>query len=989
MSALTYRLFGSLTVSVDGTDHPLTQRRERNVLAMLVASHARPVPTERLVDQLWRGEPPATADASLQVVISQLRGVLEPRRARRAPAVHLVTSAAGYALRADPEAVDVWRFEAGARHAMAATAADCVASSAAALEVWNGAPYADSADTDLVQSEVARLLELRIAMIEARADALLQLGHPDIVTAEIGALVEDHPFRERLWSSLAIGQFQTLRQADALTTLRTLRERLADELGVDPSPELRTLESAVLNQSPELAARPAVALTVRTPSRPPPTVESANQLIGRTGSLATVTEAIDRLRTGRGGSVIISGDAGIGKTRLVMAATDYAAAHGVAVAVGRCHEADVAPAYWPWLPVLRTLMAGGLMTGDAPVEVRALLDADPTPPSTEAGASALRSYDAVARLLSGAGKRQPLLVVLEDLHWADASSLRLLTFVIETLERDVLLLCTRRSAGASAPEALTAALAAMARHGTGRIRLDGLGVEDVSRLLDAEVGPAARPVAAAVAHRTGGNPFYVIEFGRLLQSQLITDPRQVGEVAVPDGIRDVLRLRLDRLPASVRPTLAVAAVAGTVDPQLISAVTRTATAEVFAALDQGLTAGLLIEREGRYRFVHALVRETIYSDLPVGERVRLHAAVADALAPRLATDPEIRTELAHHYWLAAPLDPRYAAQALRHLQGAAQVADSRHAYVESAALWAQAAAASTLISTPDPLERCRLLIAEGSAEMRIGAMAGARGHVSEAIFLARAAHRWDLVGEAGAALGNVGGWRWLDDGVADDEIIAVLTECVAQLPDGPLAALVLASLQSEHLTARQAHQAHECGRAAVEMARTAGDQAVLLRVLLMRALSIWGPGTFDERIALCAEMLTLPLSGELEVSALWQYSSALVQAGRSAEADAMMARCLAAAARLRHTAADVPLGWFRFMQAVARDDPQAREIGNAALRLHRRSSVVSLEEMTGIYRRAVEVVPHPEQGRFAGLPDTDRLVGTLRGEIAGLRGDQG
>lgn len=114
MSALTYRLFGSLTVSVDGTDHPLTQRRERNVLAMLVASHARPVPTERLVDQLWRGEPPATADASLQVVISQLRGVLEPRRARRAPAVHLVTSAAGYVLRADPEAVDVWRFEAGA-----------------------------------------------------------------------------------------------------------------------------------------------------------------------------------------------------------------------------------------------------------------------------------------------------------------------------------------------------------------------------------------------------------------------------------------------------------------------------------------------------------------------------------------------------------------------------------------------------------------------------------------------------------------------------------------------------------------------------------------------------------------------------------------------------------------------------------------------------------------------------------------------------------
>ena len=101
-------------------------------------------------------------------------------------------------------------------------------------------------------------------------------------------------------------------------------------------------------------------------------MQPANQLIGRTADLATVTDAIDRLRTGRGGSVIISGDAGIGKTRLVAAAADYATAHGVAVAVGRCHEADVAPAYWPWLPVLRELM-----TADAPAEVRALLDPDP------------------------------------------------------------------------------------------------------------------------------------------------------------------------------------------------------------------------------------------------------------------------------------------------------------------------------------------------------------------------------------------------------------------------------------------------------------------------------------------------------------------------------------------------------------------------------------------------------------------------------------
>jgi predicted ATPase len=154
----------------------------------------------------------------------------------------------------------------------------------------------------------------------------------------------------------------------------------------------------------------------------------------------------------------------------------------------------------------------------------------------------------VGRLLDDASQRQPLLVVLEDLHWADASSLRLLAFIVDTLAANVLLFCTRRTVEASAPEALKTALAAMARNCAERIRLEGLDIDDVSSLLAVEVGPHPRPLADAIAERTAENLFSVIEFARLLHSRMITDPEVINDLAIPEGIPDVLRLRLHDSP---------------------------------------------------------------------------------------------------------------------------------------------------------------------------------------------------------------------------------------------------------------------------------------------------------------------------------------------------------------------------------------------------------------------------------------------------------
>jgi DNA-binding SARP family transcriptional activator len=255
-----FRAFGRLEIITGDIVQVISQGREGNVLALLLAAHGQPLSADRLIDQLWSGDPPRRASTSLQVAISRLRRAIEPGRVRRAAAEHLISVAGGYALRVPDSAVDVWEFAADARRVAALSTRECAAMSESVLGSWRGAPYANSADTALVRSEVHALEEVRLALIEARAQALLLMGHPERVTLELPRVVQEHPFRERLWSLLALSQYQSLRQADALATLRALRLRLADELGVDPAPEVRRLEAAVLNQDADLSAPDFVEL---------------------------------------------------------------------------------------------------------------------------------------------------------------------------------------------------------------------------------------------------------------------------------------------------------------------------------------------------------------------------------------------------------------------------------------------------------------------------------------------------------------------------------------------------------------------------------------------------------------------------------------------------------------------------------------------------------------------------------------------------------
>ena len=230
-----------------GAELNLKGPRHRAVLARLLIAHGRVVPIDRLVDDLW-DDPPPGAVGAVRTFVAALRRALEPEREARRPAKLLVTEGPGYALRADPDTVDAWRFETAVAEAAARPAAQALERFDAALRAWRGPAYADFEET-WARTERNRLDQLRLTAIEQRAEALLELGRPGAAVADLDALVTDHPWREEAWRLLALALYRTGRQGEALAVLRRARELLRERLGIDPGPRLRRLETDLLRQN--------------------------------------------------------------------------------------------------------------------------------------------------------------------------------------------------------------------------------------------------------------------------------------------------------------------------------------------------------------------------------------------------------------------------------------------------------------------------------------------------------------------------------------------------------------------------------------------------------------------------------------------------------------------------------------------------------------------------------------------------------------------
>ena len=996
MSGVRFRVLGGVAVTVDGADVRIPGRRERAVLATLLAARRQVVSVDRLVDDVWSDSATSNPTASLQVAVSRLRSLVEPGRAPREEARVLVSAGAGYALLTEPDDVDAGRFAALVEEAHAALEsgdpgrAQRLGEEATAL--WAGTPYADTVDSDLVTAERARLEDLRLASLEVSAEALLALGRHAVAAGELEGLVAAHPFRERLWGLHALALYRSGRQADALDTLRRARQVLADELGVDPSPALRALEADLLTQDARLDGAPVRPGGTVPAQGVPAGPEGA--VIGRHTALTALDAALDHvLAQGTTRTVVVSGEPGIGKTRVVTQLARTAADRGARVLWGRCHEADVSPAYWPWVPVVREL--AGPRPADA---VRALLSPGEMPMSSDPGSAALRTYDAVTRLLATAAREGPVVLVLEDVHWADAASLQLLSFAAEALAGAPVLLVATSRILTDPPEALRVCLAALARQSATRIALKGLAPAEVQALVGQLTGVTAdEELAAVLTERTDGNPFFVIELVRLLAAEERLHAAGARAVEVPDGVGDVLRLRLARLDDDVRQLLCTAAVAGrSFDLDLLVQASGRSVDDVLDLLDAAVASHTIEEASsaGSYRFVHALVRETLYGSLTVTRRGLLHARLAELLEPRLTDDPDLVVEVAHHCVLGAALRPSLVEPAVRHSMAAARVAEARGALDQALVHWEEALDAESRDAT-DPRRRYDVLLGLGRARYRRGDVAGSRTALTDAVAIGRSLGDPTLMAEAATSFRGAGVWHWREFGTSDPAMVAVLEECLQALPPGPLRARVQVSLAMELNYQWRSVEAEAVGAGAVDAVRPLDDHELFSDVLVMRTLQLWGkPGAAGTRIDLADEALRRPLSLEQELYVRFGSAAARLQLGDMAAAVAQMNRCIELTRRLRHSGADVPIAWWLFYRAVDAGDTEAAEaLLQEALRRHRQSSTVAISDMEPMARVRLAGPGSPisdeyvEQGRTHANPAFRAFVGHALAESG--RPDEG
>lgn len=415
------------------------------------------------------------------------------------------------------------------------------------------------------------------------------------------------------------------------------------------------------------------ALTARVQPQPQPRNRS---FVGRADALGTFSAALDATLTGSGGTVMLAGEPGIGKTRCAEEFARVAEDRGCLVLWGRCYEQPGAPAYWPWVQVLREyvdahtddelrIAIGSNAATLAPLVPelgeRLSLGAQSTNDDNIAD-NQYRLFDAVSRVLARAAGNVPIVVVLDDLHWADASSLALLEYLAKDVRRQrCLLLCTYRDVEVTRKSPLLGTLGELGRSGrVDRIRLSGLSTEETAELSRIVSGvPIPLSAAEAIHQQTDGNPLFVREVANVIAEEHRQSSGDFIAVDVPDGIREAIGRSLDRLDALANAVLSAASALGrNFDLAVVAGATKHPLAVCVDAIDAAIRLGMVerTDKSTRYRFTHAVIRETLYAEIPTLERLALHRQIADTLADVSAHQlDEVLAELAFHYGEAAAL----------------------------------------------------------------------------------------------------------------------------------------------------------------------------------------------------------------------------------------------------------------------------------------------------------------------------------------------
>jgi tetratricopeptide (TPR) repeat protein len=635
-------------------------------------------------------------------------------------------------------------------------------------------------------------------------------------------------------------------------------------------------------QAFELEWEPVVSTGIALPERLREL--PATGYVGRVTERERLTELWEQAREGSPRVALIGGEAGVGKTRLSTNLAHAVHADGATVLYGRCDE-DLGVPYQPWVQALGHLVKEAPQSvldghverfrGDLARLVPPLGErVAELPPPRESDPETERYllYAAIAGLLEQAGEHEPLLLILDDLHWADAPTLSLLRHVVSAgSTMRVMVLGTYRDSDLSREHPLTALLADLHREqGVERIKLSGLDSEDVLALMEAAAGHEldedGRALAAEITRETAGNPFFAGEVLRhLTESGAIVQEeggrwRVVGEVAelgLPQSVREVVGRRVERLGPEARTALSAAAVIGRdFDLDLLLAVLELSEDRLLDLLDEAVAASLLkesAERTGRFTFTHGLVEHTLYEDLGRARRARLHKRVAMALEEQCGDEPGERLgELAGH-WAAAVVSAD-TAKAIHYARRAAERALGQLAPDEAARWYRQALELHDQAPGANRSERCELLIGLGRAQRQVGNREF-RQTLLDAAELARDLDDADRL--ARAVLANSRGW-WSQAGAVDSERVQALEAADEALADDdPRRARVLALLALELHHAGEPARCRALTAEAIEIARAAGDQTALAQTLVNATSAIAAPNMLQERKRMIDELLEL------------------------------------------------------------------------------------------------------------------------------------
>lgn len=932
---ITYSAFGGVEVIVDGLATAIGRAREREVLATLIAARGAPVSADRLATEIWGDDAGTSTLPLVQVAVSRLRSLLEPDRRQRGGQL-IVSDAAGYVLKADTADVDVWRFEElagevlGGGYPPAKVAAMCEETAA----LW-ATPYAGTLAPG-PQQHADRLIELHADLQVDHARALLDLGRPDAAVRLLAGFALEHPFREPLWCLLALAQYRSGRQADALGTISTLRTSMLEELGVEPVRRTLELEEAILRQDPALLLS-ADALTSgdAAPSagwsamnRP-----SGDALIGRSDALAAGVELLDEAaRQESMRLLLVTGEGGIGKSAYLEALTQESRARGFEVLLGTNHPDGLAPPLWPWTEIIRPLHDRA-----EPHTWKALQPVVAADSSGVGAAGPLHTFEAVLAVLAARARNGPLLLVIEDLHWADTASLLLLNHLAQARMDVPLVVAVSRRSTEEPTQAMLDTLAALARAGVSRVHLDGLSSLAVGELLDTVVGAHDRGLSSFVAELTGGNPFFVLQYAGLLPAAAELAALDPATLDVPEGITDVLRQRLRGLPAESLPIVLAASVFGrSFDCEYLAAVVSKPVDEVLDALDRAKLAGLVTQQGGTFYFVHSLAQDSAYGALTSGQRIRLHDAAGHVLEELRGSDPDILSSIAHHTWAAASLSKAHRVRAVTWRVRAAHAASSRHAPSEALELWE---------GVKDAVPAGSVLAAQAH-----GGIAVALTHLSRigeasidleiAVRSARELGEWNLVSEVVSSIAVIGPWSWPTHGRHHTTFLDDLRAAVPHVEARPRA-LLLAVLEVELFTLGRDENRGLYADEALELSIGADDdlrRSVLL-FIAVGTTAIWPP---HRRLEVVRELLELKPADDLLVSALLSLAVIEWENRNPDAADAAMAQGVAEGRRLKTTTVDLPQAWWNATRARDRGDADAQDRLSYAVHKHAETGVGSL-----------------------------------------------